>query len=153
MERGAASNTILITIGVAMAILVGVSIFFAVQPPTQFDPHSPQGTVQGYFQAIEDGDEELAETFLTEDLREACGNRDWHDEFENASRVVITNTEIEGRTASVAVNITISYGDEPFGGGSYDEDDTIAMEQVGDVWLISKPTWPMDHYGCDGGDF
>jgi hypothetical protein len=148
MERGTASNAILLTIGVAVVLLVAVSVYFAVQPPTQFDPQSPQGTAQGYFQAINAGDEQLAESFMTDDLTTACDGHWWYDDMERTSRVVITSTEIDGNTANVAVDITVSYGDEPFGGGSYDQDERITMEHVGDVWLISEPIWPMDRYAC-----
>lgn len=151
MERGATSNTILIGISAAIALLVIVSIFFALQPPTQFDPESPQGAIQGYFQAVDDGDIDLAKTYLTDDLRQSCGRHEWYDDYESASRVVIIDTEIDGEMAKVRVDITISYGDDPFGGGSYDEDETITLVHPGDAWLISTPIWPMDRYGCNEG--
>jgi hypothetical protein len=152
MERGKASNTILILVGASVALLVAVSIFFALQPPRQFDPDSPQGTAQGYFQAINDGDEDLATSFLTDDLRERCDGEWQFRDFESANRVVITDTKIDGDAATVRVAITVSYGDDPFGGGSYENDETIKMVRIGDVWLISKRTWPMDAYACNGSD-
>jgi hypothetical protein len=149
MERGATSNIILVVVGASVALLVAVSVFFALQPPSQFDPNIPEGTAQGYFQAIEDGDEDLATSFLTEDLQEFCDGEWQYRDFESASRVVITDTKIDGDEATVKVTITVSYGDDPFGGGSYDQDETIKMVRVGDVWLISKLTWPMDAYPCN----
>jgi hypothetical protein len=148
MERGAASNLILITIGVFVTLLVAGSVFLALQPPTEFDPNTPQGTAQGYFQAVDDGDDDRAESFMTDDLRRACDGRWWYEDMESANRVVVTDTRIDGDTASVDVDITISYGEEPFGGGTYDHDEAITMERFGDVWLISKPIWPMDRYAC-----
>jgi hypothetical protein len=68
--------------------------------------------------------------------------------MESVGRVVITDTRIDGDTARVEVDITVSYGDDPFGGGSYDRDETITMQRVGDVWLISRPAWPLDRYAC-----
>jgi hypothetical protein len=152
MERGATSTIILVVVGTLVAVLVAVSVFFALQPPTQFDPNSPEGTAQGYFQAIEDGDKDLATNFLTEDLQEFCDGEWRYRDFESASRVVINDTKIDGDTATVKVAITVSYGDDPFGGGSYDHDETIKMVRVGDVWLISTLTWPMDAYPCNEGD-
>jgi hypothetical protein len=152
MERGATSTIILVVVGTLVAVLVAVSVFFALQPPTQFDPNSPEGTAQGYFQAIEDGDKNLATNFLTEDLQEFCDGEWRYRDFESASRVVINDTKIDGDTATVKVAITVSYGDDPFGGGSYDHDETIKMVRVGDVWLISTLTWPMDAYPCNEGD-
>ncbi len=152
MERGATSTIILVVVGTLVAVLVAVSVFFALQPPTQFDPNSPEGAAQGYFQAFEDGDEDLATSFLTEDLQEFCDGEWQYRDSESASRVVVTNTKIEGDAATVQVTITVSYGDDPFGGGSYDQDETIRMVRAGDVWLISKLTWPMDAYPCNEGD-
>ena len=149
MERGETSNIILIFVGVSVAVLIAVSVFFALQPPTQLDPNSPEGTAQGYFQAIEDRDEDLATSFLTEDLQGFCDSEWQYRDFESASRVVITDTKIDEDAATVRVNITVSYGDDPFGGGSYDHDETIKMVRVGDVWLISQLTWPMDAYPCN----
>lgn len=151
MERGATSSVILIAIGATAALLVVVAVFFALQPPTEFDPNSPEGTAQGYFRAINDRDDEGAESFMTDDLRQSCDDHWWYDDLESTSRVVITDTTIDGDTARVDVDITVSYGDEPFGGGSYDQSETISMERVRGAWLISKPAWPMDRYACGEG--
>ena len=147
------SNWILITIGVVVTLLVVVAVVFALQPPTEFDPNTPQGTAQGYFQAINDGDEELAETFMTNHLRTSCNGHWWYEEIGSDIRVVIVSTEIDGDSAKVAVDITVSYGDGPFGGGSYDQEETITMVRSGEVWLVSRPVWPMDRYACGEGDF
>ncbi len=152
MAQRSKSNTLLVAIGVAVALLVVVAVAFALQPPEQFDPKTPEGTAQGYFQAINDGDEDLARTFMTDRLQVACDGEWWLYERGSTNRVVITNTEIEGDTARVKVNIAVSYGDGPFGGGSYDQDETLTMEHEGDFWLISKPTWPMDPYACGERD-
>ena len=148
MTQKRTSNTVLLAIGVVVALLVVVAVVFALQPPEQFDPTTPEGTAQGYFQAINDGDEDLAQTFMTDELREVCDGVWWYHERGAASRVVITNTEIDGDTARVKVSITVSYGEGPFDGGSYGEDEILTMEHEGNTWLISKPTWPMDPYAC-----
>jgi hypothetical protein len=148
MTQRRTSNTVLVAIGVAVALLVVVAVAFALQPPKQFDPNTPEGTAQGYFQAINDGDLDLAQTFMTAELRAACDGEWWFYERGPASRVVITDTSIEADTARVKVDITVSYGEGPFDGGSYDEDETLTMERKRDFWLISKPTWPMDPYAC-----
>ena len=148
MTQKGTSNAVLLTIGVAVALLVVVAVAFALQPPKQFDPATPEGTAQGYFQAINDGDEDLAQTFMTDDLREACDGEWWFYERGAASRVVIVDTDIDGDTARVKVDITVSYGEGPFSGGSYDQVETVVMQSEGNFWLISKPTWPMDPYAC-----
>jgi len=153
MAHRITSNKVLITIGVVISLLVVVAVVFALQPPTQFDPSSPEGTTQGYFQALNDGDKELAESFMTDDLARACEGAWWYYETDESSRVLITGTQVTAESAKVQVNITVSYGEGPFGGGSYDEDETVVMERQGEVWLISEPVWPMDRYTCrkEGG--
>ncbi len=148
MSTDTRSNTALIVIGVVVAVLVVVAVVFAVQPPPTFEPGTPEATAQGYFQAINDGDEDLAETFMTDDLVKDCDGHYWYYETDTNNRVVITDTAIDGDTAKLDVQITVSYGDGPFGGGSYTEDETVTMERQGDTWLISEPAWPMDRYAC-----
>ena len=148
MKSNKTSNSVLVAIGVFVALLVVAAIVLAIQPPTTFDPATPEGAAQGYYEAILDGDDELAFTYLTEELRDECdGEFWWRDESEDA-RIVITRSEINGDRAELGVTIEISYGDGPFGGGSYDQKETLAFELQGDRWLISEPTWPMDRYGC-----
>lgn len=142
------SNAVLMAIGVIVALLVVVAVVFALQPPTQFDPNTPEGTAQGYFQALNDGDTELAETFMTEELRTQCASEWWYFDIDASNRVVITHSQIDGNKARIDVNIESSYGDGPFGGGSYDQDETLTMERYGEIWLISEPAWPMDRYAC-----
>ena len=142
------SGTVLKVIGVFVALLVVVAIVFAVQPPEQLDPHTPEGTAQGYFQAVNDGDRELAETFMTEALIDACHDAWTHVDHDETSRVVITDTTIGAETAEIRVAITVSYGDEPFGGGSYDRTETLTLKRSGDFWLIAEPTWPLETYAC-----
>jgi hypothetical protein len=148
MGTNTRSNTVLVMIGILVVFLVGVAVVFALQPPPTFDPGTPEATAQGYFQAINNGHEELAESYMTDDLVQACAGRWYFYEMSGDHRVVTTDSTIDGHTARLEVTITVNHGGGPFGGGSYDQDETVTMERRGDVWLISKPTWPMDRYAC-----
>lgn len=150
MKSRTTSNSVLIAIGVFVAILVVVAVVLAVQPTRTFDADTPEGAAQGYYEAMLDGDEELASTYMTEELKDSCEGRfRYVDEGEDA-RIVITGTEIRDDRAQLDVMIEVSYGDGPFDGGSYDQDEKVMLELHGDRWLISDPTWPMDRYGCGG---
>lgn len=152
MAHKTTSDRVLVAIGVLVALLVVVAVFFAVQPPTQFAADTPEGTAQGYFEAVNDHDQDAAESFMTEELQGNCRWDWWFHEENPSSRVVITDTEIGADTARVDVKITASYGEEPFGGSSYDNDETMIMVRHADIWLISEPVWPMDPYSCGEGD-
>ncbi|MEE8457497.1 MAG: hypothetical protein V3S28_05565 [Acidimicrobiia bacterium] len=151
MKPTTTSNSVLVVIGVVVAVLVVVAVVLAVQPPKTFDTDTPEGAVQRYYEAVLDGDDDLASTYMTEDLNESCGREfRYFDKGEDA-RIVIVASRIEDDRAELDVTIEVSYGDGPFGGGSYDQDETVRLERHGDRWLISEPTWPMDRYGC--GEF
>ncbi len=148
MKPKTTSNSVLLAIGAFVAILVAVAVVLAIQPPKTFDADTPEGAAQRYYKAALDGEDDLAFTYMTEDLKESCGGElRYFDKGEDA-RIVIVSSTIEGDRAKLEVTIEVSYGDGPFGGGSYDRDETLRLERQNDRWLITEPTWPMDRYGC-----
>lgn len=149
MKSQTRSSSILTAIGLLVAVLVVVAVVLALRPTEVFDPTTPEGTAQGYYEAVIDGDENLAFSYTTEELREACGGTfGFYEEGEDA-RIVITDSDTRGDTTRLDVVIEVQYGENPFSAGSYKRDETITMERRGDRWLISKPTWPMYQYQCD----
>lgn len=148
MSLNTTSNRILAALGAVVAVLVVVGVVFAMQPPPQFDPESPEAAAQGYYEAVFDADEALATSYLTDKLKLACEGDLWFRSTRTDARVVMTRSEVDGDRAELDVAIDISAGDAPFGGGSYRREDTVVLEMHDDVWLISEPTWPMDSFGC-----
>jgi hypothetical protein len=148
------SRTVLIAIGVVVAVLVGVAVVIALQPPAVLDPATPEGTAQGYFQALHDGDDDLVISYLTEDLIERCDEFGYLEELshyeENESiGVSILGTEIDNDEVKVEVAITVTYEGDPFETVSDRFEETLVMERHGDRWLISRPPWPWDSHFCD----
>jgi len=47
MKSNKTSNSVLVAIGVFVALLVVAAIVLAIQPPTTFDPATPEGATQG----------------------------------------------------------------------------------------------------------
>jgi hypothetical protein len=148
MKPKTTSNSVMLAIGAFVAILVAAAVVLAIQPPKSFDADTPEGAAQRYYNAVLDGDDDLASTYMTDDLNDSCGREfRYFDKGEDA-RIVIVSSTIEDEQAELEVTIELSYGDGPFGGGSYDQDETMRLERHGDRWLITEPTWPMDRYGC-----
>ena len=145
------SRRFLVAIGALVAVLIGVAVMLAVRPPPQFDPATPGGTAQGYFQAALDGDEDLAFGYLTEALRARCNPGEMRRVTPDEARVVITHTEIDGTDAEVGVEITETYGEGPFDLGSHTFDETLVMERDGDRWLIAEIPWPIRMYCLQEG--
>jgi hypothetical protein len=137
------SRIALVVIGSAAVILIGVAVVVAVQPPREFDPGTPERTAQAYYQALLDGDEDLALSYLDEELLTGCPRHELGYVTPDSARVVIAKTEIDGDGASVDVVITETWGEDPFGGGSNTFDETLIMTRSGATWLISRMPWPV----------
>ncbi|MEN8238001.1 MAG: hypothetical protein ABFR53_02240 [Actinomycetota bacterium] len=154
MGRWETSRVVLVAIGALVAVLVAVAVVIALQPPEVLDPATPEGTAQGYFQALHDRDGDLITTYLTDDLADRCDSSRYLEEFWRfddriASGVSIVSTDIDGDEARMRVTITVTYGDGPFNAGSETIDETLVMQRHGDVWLISEPPWPWDGFVCE----
>jgi hypothetical protein len=142
------SKSVLVGIGGLIALLAVVAIVLAVQPAETFDPSTPEGAAQQYYQAVLAGDNERALSSMTEVLRDACDERiSFYDRGADA-RIVVTKSSVENDSAILDVTIEIFYGDGPFGGGSYDQDERIVLERADGRWLIAEPAWPMDDFRC-----
>jgi hypothetical protein len=138
------SGIALIVIGGVAVVLVAVAIAIAIQPTHEFDPGTPEGTAQAYFQAVLDEDDELAFSYLDEYLGTTCSMREFGYVAPSNARIVIAQTEIERTSARVDVVITETWGGGPFGGTSNTFDETLVMTRHGDRWLISRAPWPLN---------
>jgi len=152
-ERGS-SRVVLIVIGAVVALLIGVAVVIALQPPPVLDPTTPEGAAQGYFQALNDGDGDLVASYLTDDLNDRCADfvrlEDLRRYGESETTAVsIVRTEVDGDDAKVEVAITVTYGGGPFFAGSDTFNETMVMQYQDDRWLISEPAWPWDRYSCE----
>jgi hypothetical protein len=140
------SSRILVVIGALVTVLIGVAVMLAVRPMPDPDPTTPEGTAQGYFQAVLDGDEDLAFGYLTEALSDQCDAGQMRHVTPDGARVVITRSEVGGADAELEVEITETYGEGPFDAGSDTFDETLVMERHGDRWLIAEIPWPIHSY-------
>ena len=151
MKMDRHSRIVLMVIGGVAIVLIAVAIVVAVQPPVELDPTTPEGTAQGYYQAILDGDEDLALSYLNEDLAARCPTHELGYFTPDGARVVIAETEIDGDEARVDVVVTETWGDGAFGSGSRTFDETLVMTRNGDTWVISRMPWPVAMYCHEGG--
>jgi len=137
------SGWILGIMGVTLAVVVVVAIVLALQPPEQFDPGTPEATVQDYLQAVIDGDQGEVALLMTPELLERCGTdliqvRHSPDSFR---AVIVDTNSIGDRTA---VNVEITEGSD---GGLFSDswsfEETLVVEHDGAGWLIAESPWPI----------
>ena len=57
-------------------------------------------------------------------------------------RVVLRDTEVDGDSARVEVDVVMSSGDL-FGGSEYSETHTFRLGKVGQEWKVQGVPWPM----------
>lgn len=131
-------------IAAAVAATVVVALVLALQSPKKFDPGTPEATIQGYFQAVIDHNRIEAERFMTQDLVERCGaDLNQIRDAADSVRVVIVDTTPDGDRMMVRVEITERSASSLIFGESYTFQETLVVERVGGVWLISEAPWPI----------
>jgi hypothetical protein len=137
------SGMVLGILGALVAVLVVIAIVLAVQPPEQFDPGTPEATVQDYLQAVSDGGQAEVALLMTPELLERCGTDLIQLQYSPESfRAVILDTDPFGDRTAVTVEITQGSGRGLFG-DSWSFEETLIVEQDGAEWLIAEAPWPI----------
>lgn len=135
-------RTLLVIVSIIAAVVIfALVVVFTRGAPAQLDPTTPEGAVQAYTTAVLDGDSDAALELLTRDIRDTC------DRVEPAPtmnlRLTLLSTKVTGDRAVVRVSITEDYGNGPFGGSSYQSDDTFVLRQDGGAWLVDGAPWQL----------
>lgn len=113
----------------------------------EYDPASPEGTVQAYLEAVLSGDADAAFAYLAEDTR--CVAEDFRGALADDSlRVVLRDVEIEGERAEVAVEISFT-GGGPFDAYEWSEHQRFFLVREENRWAIAEVPWPLFFCGGD----
>ena len=137
-----------IAAAIALAIAAAVIVALVAGGPRTFAPDSPEYAVQQYLAAVARADATAAWSYLTPELRDACGDfsREAITRRGDAGlRATLDGTTIrDDGTALVRVRIVESYGDGPFGTTS-ESTMTVAYElrRDGATWRFTQSPWPL----------
>lgn len=136
-----------IVVGVIVVLAIVAGVVASTRPAPEFDPSTPEGTVQLYLQTLFDDDEEGAAGYLAPE--NACDADDLAQADEGESvRVLLGDVNIDADTARVEVEIIVTSADGPFGGYEYSVDESFTLRREGEGWLITGEPWPA--YFCEG---
>jgi hypothetical protein len=134
---------VLPVVGVAgVVVLVAIGL---ARGPAEFDPATPEGTVQLYIAAVVEGDFETAAAFWADggcrpqSMTPTGGVPDI-----SASLVSSDGNDIE---ATVVVKLTENSQD-PLG-GLYEYEEWISLIRQDDAWKIRQPSWPYYDQICE----
>lgn len=137
------NRTLAIVVGIIAVLGVVAGVWSATRPVPKYERGTPVGVVQAYLTAVINGDHQNAVELVTgstctvEDLDRAS--------FPEGVRVVLRDTEVDGATAQVKVDVVMPSGG-PLEGSEYVEKHTFRLTRVGGDWLITGSPWPM--YEC-----
>lgn len=141
-----------------LTIFVGAVVFLAVvaglvvanRHVPALDPHTPEGVVQQYLQAVIAGDYPVAAELLSPSS--GCDVSDLAEAYTPGSaRVVLDHTAVEGDHAVVTVDVTEDSGDGPFVSSGFSHTERITVQREGGAWKITGSPWLLSSCGDTKG--
>lgn len=137
-----------LVVGLVVAAVVVVAVVAAVvatgRSEAEYAAGTPEATVQGYLRAVLDGDTDDIGEYLDD---AGCRPRDVAAiPRPDSARAVLLGSEVSEDEATIEVEITESYSDDPFGPSEYDHVETFTLERSGGEWHLGGVPWP--YYDC-----
>ena len=126
---------------IAAVVILALVVVFTRGTPAPLDPTTPEGAVQAYTAAVIDGDRDAAIALLTRDIRDNCDRVEPSPALD--LRLTLVSTKVTGDRAVVRVSIANDYGNGPFGGSSYQTDDSFVLRNDGGDWLVDTAPWQL----------
>lgn len=135
-------NVVLATVtGLVIVLAVLAAVLTLRRQPPEFDPATPEGTVQLFVVALIDGDDEAAVRYLHPDLECRAPLRNSYRP--SAIQLSVVSSQTTGDDATVVVEVT-EQQDGPFNSWSHRE--VFDLVRDGSGWLITGNPWPI--YSC-----
>ena len=126
-------------------LVVGLVAIGLNREPAQFDPSTPEGTVQLYIAALVDGDFETAASFWADD---SCIPES-SEPTGGAPDISATLVSVEGADDESTVVIGITDNSSDPMNGVYGYDEWFMLVNGEDGWEIRQPSWPYYDQICE----
>ncbi len=134
---------LLVVAGLVLVLAVIAALVSASRGELDLDPATPDGTVQLYIKALYEGDEDAALALLDPEL--GCEEPFQQLYLSESARVGVLETEMDGDTATVVIEVEEESGAGLFESWSHRE--TFELIAAGDGWLITGEPWPVYYCG------
>jgi len=147
-------SLLLIGAGLAGVVVVAalVVVLLGSRDAAALPAGSPEGVVQRYLAAFEDGDYRTAHGYFSERIRDEVDEatyeravREYGYAVETSRRVLFDSTELNGDRASVQLTVEEYYSGGPFGAGdTYRSSRVIALVREAGAWRIDDSLMGLD---------
>jgi hypothetical protein len=129
---------------VGIAAVVALVVIGLNREPQQFDPATPEGTVQSYLAALTAGDFDTAASYWTED---SC-HPESSEPTGGAPNISAALVRVDGdeEEATVVIGITDNTNDPV--NGIYESQEWFNMVREDGAWKILQPSWPYYDQMC-----
>lgn len=139
-----ANRVLAIVLGVVLVVAVVAVIVSASRDTVPHADGTPAGVVHAYLSAVIEGDDDEAADLLAPES--PCDVTDLDRAYVGDDlRVVLRDTDIDGDTAQVEVEVVTS-SDDLLGGSEYAEEHTFRLTRSDRGWLVTGVPWPA--YDC-----
>ncbi len=138
----------------ALGVLLVVSVVVALtERESEFEPGTPEATVQRFLKAMGQSEYENAHGMLASDLQVDCGPEQmftsrfaYDDRFEN-NRITLEETDTIGDATFVTLRITEFRSDSPFGSSESSHEQRYVLKFENGDWRFSEFPWPLNNCG------
>ena len=134
--------------GTLLGLLLIASVAITVtRGETEFDPGSPEFTVQHYLKALENEDHEAAEGLWSPELRETCSFEAFvlqagrNFESVSDSRFTLEDTRVVGEMTVVSLAVVRTGGSGIFGPSEWESTYEFGLRKSEGQWLINGHHW------------
>jgi hypothetical protein len=140
VPKATPNRVLAIVVSGLVVVAVVAAVLAATRSSTTVAPGTPQAAVQGYLEAVLDGDADRAAGFLAPGSECTAADLD-RAGVPDSTRVTLVSSTTDGSTARVKVQVSFGSGG-PFDDGR-SETQTFRLEQSAGQWRLSGIPWPL----------
>ena len=124
---------------VVALVMVGLN-----RAPAEFDPDSPEGTVQLYIEALVEGDFDTASSLWAQ---QGCLPESGVPTMSTNVAAALLGVEVNDSEGTVRVRLSETSNDSLV--GIYEHEEWFYMVREDDQWRIQQPSWPYYDQLCE----
>ena len=138
-DKATSGRSLGLVVGVVLALAVAVAaIVTSMRPSPQFDPNTPEGTVQAFFEAIEADDWEGMRSLLSSSQQADCEASELARFRDDVDRAVIARVDSAGAETIVEVRVSRVVVDDPLNPYTYDDTFHFVLTQEDGRFVVSQ---------------